>query len=54
MKRNSLVLISFADSIVKDSSADNKLHGSCDKSFADDLVPSGCCKHESDLCITIC
>ena len=54
MKRNRLVLISFADSIVKDSSADNKLHCACDKSFADDLEPSRYCKHESNLCITIC
>ena len=34
-------------------SADNKLHYACDKSFADDLVPSRYCKCESNLCITI-
>ena len=34
-------------------SADNKLNCACDKSFADDLVSSRCCKYESNLCITI-
>ena len=32
----------------------HKLHGGCDKSFADDLVTSRYCKHESSLCATIC
>ena len=31
-----------------------KLIGECDKSFADDLVASRYCKHESSLCATIC
>ena len=33
---------------------DHKLIGECDKSFADDLVASRYCKHESSLCATIC
>ena len=37
----------------KSLSADNKLNCACDKSFADDLVSSRCCKYESNLCITI-
>ena len=32
----------------------HKLTGGCDKSFADDLVASRYCKHESSLCATIC
>ena len=31
-----------------------KLIDDCDKSFADDLVASRYCKHESSLCATIC
>ena len=32
----------------------HRLHLAGDKSFADDLVASGYCKHESNLCVTIC
>ena len=32
----------------------HKLTGGSDKSFADDLVASRYCKHESSLCATIC
>ena len=37
----------------KSLSADYRLKCACDKSFADDLVSSGCCKYESKLCLTI-
>lgn len=37
----------------KSLSADHRLNCVCDKSFADDLVSSRCCKYESNLCITI-
>ena len=53
MKRNRVSLISLADAFDKESSADHKLHCALDKSFADDLVASGYCKCESNLCITI-
>ena len=53
MKRNRFAWFRLLVLSTKIPPADNKLHCSCDKSFADDLVPSRYCKCESNLCITI-
>ena len=53
MKRNRFAWFRLPILSTQIPSADNKLHCACDKSFADDLVPSRYCKRESDLCITI-
>ena len=53
MKRNRFAWFRLPILSTQIPSADNKLHCACDKSFADDLVPSRYCKRESNLCITI-
>ena len=53
MKRNRFAWFRLPILSTQIPSADNKLHCPCDKSFADDLVPSRYCKRESNLCITI-
>ena len=53
MKRNRFAWFRLPILSTQIPSADNKLQCACDKSFADDLVPSRYCKRESNLCITI-
>ena len=53
MKRNRFAWFRLPLLSTQIPTADNKLHCACDKSFADDLVPSRYCKRESHLCMAI-